>query len=195
MEHRDEEDPASPPVRIGISSCLLGEEVRHDGGHKLHQGIAGDLGPRVEWVPVCPEVEAGMGVPREPVHLVRAADGSLRMRGVVTGRDWTEAMNALAAARAGALEALGLSGYILKSRSPSCGLAVGVSGPGGEPQGAVPGLFAAALRLRLPELPVAEESALADSAARQRFLERVLAYHGRRAARRAQTGPGDQGRP
>lgn len=138
--------------------------MRYDGGDKRDDGLIGALGPFVVWVPVCPEVEAGMTVPREPVQLVGAPP---RMLGVESGRDWTEVMTAWAAER---LEGLGdLQGYVFKARSPSCGLAVAVQGEDAPGRG----LFAAALTAAHPGLPVVCEDDLADEEARQRFLERL----------------------
>src|SRR5919106_4917593 len=94
----------SPPIRIGISACLLGQEVRFDGGHKRDKRLIDAFGPGVEFVPVCPEVEVGMGTPREPVRLVR--DGhTLRMITVTTNIDYTDAMNAWATRRVEELSA------------------------------------------------------------------------------------------
>jgi uncharacterized protein YbbK (DUF523 family) len=151
-------------LRVGISRCLLGDAVRYDGGHKRNDVILAAFASWVEWVPVCPEVEAGMTTPREPIELVPAPDG-VRMVGVTTGADWTEPMTTFAARRVRDLEGLALSGYILKSGSPSCGL-----------EG--PGLFARALMAALPDLPVADEQQLQDAEARRRFLARVRAYRG-----------------
>src|SRR6185369_3930997 len=108
-------------IRLGISACLIGDEVRHDGGHKRDTYLADVLGPLVEWVKVCPEVEIGMGTPREPIELVNES-GPIRLLTVTTRIDYTASMTAFAASRADALAAEGLSGFILKSHSPSCGL-------------------------------------------------------------------------
>jgi uncharacterized protein YbbK (DUF523 family) len=147
--------------RVGISSCLLGDEVRYDGGHKRHAFLADVLAPHVEWVPVCPEVEAGMGVPREPLRLVRAGNDT-RMIATVSGVDHTDAMRAYAEQRVRALEQMDLRGYVLKSKSPSCGMDEGI--------------FATVLRTRLPELPVEEESRLNDPVLRDHFIKRVLGH-------------------
>lgn len=172
-------DTADPrPVRVGISSCLLGEEVRFDGGHKRDPFLVTTLGPCVEWVPVCPEVEVGMGTPREPIRLVRVGD-AVRLIGTRSAEDWTERMERFARARAAALAPLGLSGYVLKKDSPSCGMtrvkvypaAGGVSERNGT------GIFAAALKSRFPSLPVEEEGRLSDPRLRENFVERVFAYH------------------
>ncbi|HVC18504.1 MAG TPA: DUF523 and DUF1722 domain-containing protein [Vicinamibacterales bacterium] len=165
-----------PPVRLGISACLLGEQVRYDGGHKRDSFLVDTFGPFVQWVPVCPEVESGMGTPREAVRLVRR-DGTLRMLGVTSGADHTAAMTRFARRRAEALADADLSGYVLKKDSPSCGMErVKVyDGPHG-PARAGRGLFAAALLARLPDLPIEEEGRLMDPRLRENFVERVFAY-------------------
>jgi uncharacterized protein YbbK (DUF523 family) len=178
-------------VRIGISRCLLGDEVRYDGGHKWQATLLDVIGPHVEWVPVCPEVELGMGTPREPIQLVAAAD-DVRLLGVTSRRDWTDAMRAWAADRVRALQALDLSGYIFKARSPSCGVHVDVAsglppspGFGGRAvalraeagsRKTGRGLFAQALIDFFPDLPVAEEDDVATPAAAEAFLARARAY-------------------
>jgi uncharacterized protein YbgA (DUF1722 family)/uncharacterized protein YbbK (DUF523 family) len=168
------------PVRIGVSACLLGSEVRYDGQHKRDGFLADELGPLVEWVPVCPEVEVGMGVPREPVRLVRGPQGRTRMLGDMSGADWTERMDAYAEKRAEALAKRELAGYVLKSKSPSCGMErVNLYATEARTQPAKQGvgLFAAALMRRLPNLPVEEEGRLHDARLRENFIERVFAYH------------------
>jgi uncharacterized protein YbbK (DUF523 family) len=99
--------------RIGISRCLLGDEVRYDGGHKRDAFLVSTFGRFVDWVPVCPEVEAGMGTPREAVHL-EVHDGTTRMIAVRSRRDWTAAMNAFSSRRVQQLASMALSGYVLK---------------------------------------------------------------------------------
>ena len=163
-------------VRVGISACLLGDEVRFDGGHKLDPFLADVLGPHVEWVRVCPEVEVGMGTPREPVRLVRTSR-ALRMITVHTGIDHTASMNGWARERLEALARERLSGYVLKKDSPSCGPnGVHVFGSAGVALRNGRGLFAEALIRRFPNLPVADEGRLADRALRENFIERVFAY-------------------
>jgi FdhD protein len=163
------------PLRIGISSCLLGERVRYDGDHKRASWLEA-LTPPVEWVPVCPEVEAGMGVPREPVRLVRA-EGGPRMVSVNTGIDYTDAMHALADRRIAALAREGICGYVLKKDSPSCGLtSVKVFDGDALHRRDARGLFAGALVSRLPGLPVVEEDRLSDECERDEFLHRCAAY-------------------
>ena len=160
--------------RVGISRCLLGDQVRYDGGHKYEPSLIETLGAHVEWVPVCPELEVGMGVPREPIQLVAAGDGSrVRLVGVDSGADWTDRMQVWAAEKIAALQALGLSGIVLKSRSPSCGPR-GVPVPTGEPSS---GMFAQALMAAMPDLPVEDEERLRDPEARASFMARVSGFH------------------
>jgi len=166
----------SSPIRIGISSCLLGEEVRFDGGHKKDSFIAEMLARFVEFIPVCPEVDIGLGIPREAIRLVRRSDG-VRLVAPRSGADHTEAMRKYAHRKLGELEALDLSGYILKKDSPSCGMErVRVYGPDGPATKSGVGLFAEALISRWPLLPAEEEGRLNDPALRENFIERVFAY-------------------
>jgi len=122
--------------RIGISRCLLGEDVRYDGSNKLSSAVA-HLTPFVEWIPVCPEVEVGMGVPREPIQLVRLADGVssghefVRLKGVHTGEDWTERMERWSAARVVDLAAVGISGFVLKPARQAADLSACLCTPTG----------------------------------------------------------------
>lgn len=175
--------PTAPPgridpdaVRIGISSCLLGQEVRFDGGHKRDRFLTDTFGAFVEWVPVCPEVEAGFGTPRESMRLV-SADGRLRLLTVKTGRDLTAPLERFARQRVAQLEDAGLCGYVLKKDSPSCGLLrVKVYSGHGVPARSGQGLFAATLCARFPFLPVEEEGRLSDPRLRENFVERVFAY-------------------
>lgn len=163
------------PVRVGISACLLGQPVRYDGRDK-RQAFLVELGRHVEWVPVCPEVEVGMGVPREPIGLVQLGNGSLALR-AASGADWTRRMARFAARRVVALGRQRLAGYVFKSRSPSCGLGgVPVTSLSDARVGESAGRFAAVLAARLPHLPVVEEDGLARSDALDHFLERVHAH-------------------
>ena len=169
-------------IRIGVSACLLGQEVRFDGGHKRNDFLTGTLGDFVEFVAVCPEVDIGLGIPRESLRLVRGDDGAVRMVANKSGADVTEAMNAYAERRATALEREDLSGYVLKKDSPSCGMArVRIYGRAGMPMRDGRGLFAEALIRGLPDLPVEEEGRLNDPSLRENFIERVFAYHRMRA--------------
>jgi uncharacterized protein YbgA (DUF1722 family)/uncharacterized protein YbbK (DUF523 family) len=166
----------SSPIRIGISACLLGQEVRFDGGHKRDAFLTDVLGKHVEWVPVCPEVEVGMGTPRETLRLVRA-DGITRMVTTGTGVDYTERMNAWSKRRVTELARADLDGYVLKRNSPSCGMErVKIAGGHGPAAREGRGLFASVLLLALPLLPVEEEGRLTVSSLRENFIERVFAY-------------------
>jgi uncharacterized protein YbbK (DUF523 family) len=157
------------PVRIGVSACLLGERVRFDGGHKRDDFLVDILGPFVQWVPVCPEVEFGLGTPRRSLRLLAGGD-HIRMveapkRGAdqSPGADHTDAMRTWAKRRARSLEHEELCGYVLKKDSPSCGMervkvynSDGIATRGGR------GLFAEALMRAYPALPVEEEGRLTD---------------------------------
>ena len=169
-------DATSRPIRVGISACLLGSEVRYDGGHKRDDLIIETIGRLVEWVPVCPEVEAGFGTPREAMNLVRT-EGGVRLLTVDTVRDVTERIDVYARRRVSELAAENLSGYVLKKDSPSCGLeGVKVYDARDVADRTGRGRFAAALMERFPDLPVEDESRLSDPRLRQLFLERVFAY-------------------
>jgi len=150
--------------RVGISACLLGEPVRHDGRHKRDAWLVDVLGPQVEWVSVCPEVEAGFGTPRETMELVHDANGRTALMTTATKRDLTDILQRYAERRVEELARADLDGYVLKADSPSCGL-----------EG--PGLFAAVLTARMPELPIVDERQLDDGHARQRFADGVRAHH------------------
>lgn len=166
-----------PPrkIRLGVSACLLGQEVRYDGGHKRDAFLTDILGPLVEWVPVCPEVEIGLGVPRPPIRLVGDPTAP-RLVVEKTAEDLTARMRRWASGRIGELDALGLHGYVLKRGSPSCGLLrVRVYGEDGTPGRVGRGVFAAALTDALPLLPVEEEGRLSDAGIRESFIERVFA--------------------
>ena len=167
--------PLAARPRVAISRCLLGDPVRYDGGHKREPSLTDALGAQVEWVPVCPELETGMGVPREPIHLVAGAGGDLRLVGVASGDDWTERMRAWTRVRLRELSAVGVCGVVLKSKSPSCGLR-GIPVTGAEDGS---GMFAALLVEVFPGLPVEEEDRLRDAGAREEFLARVQAYQSR----------------
>jgi uncharacterized protein YbgA (DUF1722 family)/uncharacterized protein YbbK (DUF523 family) len=159
-----------------VSACLLGDEVRYDGGHKRNTFLTDTLGAVVEWVKVCPEVESGMSTPREPIHLI-AENGTIRLRAVKTGIDHTASMTTYADTRVAALDAEDLCGYILKKDSPSCGMTrVKVYGGDGPAAKSGVGIFARALLTRYPHLPVEEEGRLEDARLRENFIERVFAF-------------------
>ncbi len=167
--------------RIGVSECLLGRQVRFDGGHKRHAFLAEALAPHVEYVAVCPEVEVGMGVPRETLRLVTGPRG-IDMVGNRTGTVYTDRMETWAARRADQLAALELDGYVLKKDSPSCGIeGVPVHSERGGPSLSGSGLFAAVLSNSLRSVPLVEDGWLHDSGRRESFLCRVFTHHRLRA--------------
>lgn len=181
----------SSPVRIGISSCLLGEQVRFDGGHKRDAYIVSTLGTFFDWVPVCPEMELGLGTPRESLRLLGPPEAP-RLVTTRAQHDHTEAMQRYAAERLRALAQLDLHGYILKKDSPSCGMErVRVYSQDGMAQRQGRGLFAAALMQHLPLLPVEEEGRLQDMRLRENFITRVFAYQRWRAFIAGQSTPPD----
>lgn len=164
-------------IRVGISTCLLGENVRFDGGHKHDPFLTQTLGKYFEWTPVCPEVEVGLGVPRETLRLVGTPE-TPRMVTTRSGRDHTAAMQDFATKRLDQLASQEIHGYILKKDSPSCGMArVRVYNDHGMAARTGRGIFAAALLDRFPELPVEEEGRLQDMTLRENFIERVFAHH------------------
>jgi uncharacterized protein YbgA (DUF1722 family)/uncharacterized protein YbbK (DUF523 family) len=170
-------DFLSQKPRLGISACLLGQKVRYDGGDKRDRFLTDTFGLHVEWVPVCPELEAGMGVPREPVRLVGSVLDS-RMIAERSGKDWTGVMRRYASERVRTLRELELSGYIFKKDSPSCGMErVRIYNQNGIPNRAGRGLFAGAMMSEVPLLPVEEEGRLNDPMLRENFVERIFAYH------------------
>lgn len=164
--------------RLGVSRCLMGDNVRYDGGHKLDRFLRDGLGKHVEYVPVCPEVECGLGIPREAMRLVGDPEAP-RLLTIKTKIDLTERMRAFAAARVEALEAEGLCGFVFKSGSPSSGMERVKVYPeaGGMAQLKGVGLFAAAFMARFPLLPVEEEGRLNDAGLRENFIERIFVMH------------------
>jgi uncharacterized protein YbgA (DUF1722 family)/uncharacterized protein YbbK (DUF523 family) len=149
--------------------------VRWDAGHKRDAFLVDALGPFVEWVPVCPELEIGLGVPREPIHLERRA-GEVRLV-ARTGADLSARMEAYARRRVHELERLELSGYVLKKGSPSCGFErVPVRNEKGMPEKTGRGAFAAVLVSSSPALPIEDEGRLCDARLRDNWIERVFAY-------------------
>jgi uncharacterized protein YbgA (DUF1722 family)/uncharacterized protein YbbK (DUF523 family) len=162
-------------IKIGVSKCLLGEKVRFDGGHKHDRYITGTLGQYFEFVPVCPETDCGLGIPREAMRLV----GDVQQPRLVTnktGIDRTEQMMSWAAGQLDRLEKDNLCGFIFKKDSPSSGLfRVKVYNPKGQPVKAGRGMFAAAFTQRYPRIPVEEEGRLHDPGLRENFIERVFA--------------------
>jgi len=165
------------PIRLGISSCLLGAKVRFDGGHKRDRYLTDVLGEWFDWVPVCPELDIGLGVPRPTIRLVQGDDGP-RLVEPKSGDDLTEKMEIYSHEKVDALMAKDLDGYILKRASPSCGMErVKVFGKGGMPSKDGVGIFARVLLEKWPNLPVEEEGRLNDPVLRERFIEHVFCRH------------------
>jgi uncharacterized protein YbgA (DUF1722 family)/uncharacterized protein YbbK (DUF523 family) len=159
---------------LGISACLLGQKVRYDGGHRLDRFISETLGKLVEFVPVCPEVECGLGIPREAMHLVPSPEGP-RLLTIRTQVDHTERMRAWARKRLVELEREGLCGFIFKSGSPSSGLErVKIYSGKGAPARTGVGLFAQEFRQHFPLLPVTDEGRLYDPGWRENFLKSLF---------------------
>jgi len=164
-------------IRIGISRCLLGDKVRYDGGHKHNRYITDTLGQYLEWVPVCPEVEYGLPVPREAMRLVGNPD-SPRLLTIRTGIDHTEGMQKWAEEKITGLAKEGLCGFIFKSRSPSSGMqGVTVYSENGIPSWEGTGIFAGIFMKHFPLLPAEDDERLNDSKIRENFIERVFAFH------------------
>ena len=171
-----------PRPRVGVSSCLLGQAVRFNGGHKRSRFLTDELGRYVDWAPYCPEMEIGLGTPREPIRLTTG--GRLVSRGGTA--DHTASMTALP------LPA-GVDGYVFKAKSPSCGVGnIPRYWPDGQASGAVgAGLYAARVMAAFPLLPVEDEGRLTDAGLREAFVERLFAAARLRALLSGPWEPGD----
>lgn len=164
------------PLRLGISRCLLGDEVRFDGGHKHDHFLTDVLGRYVEWVSVCPEMEAGLGTPREAMRLVGNPHRP-RLMTITSKHDHTEALETMIEERLDSFHKLGLSGFVFKRGSPSCGVErVRVYTVQGMPSHSSAGIFAKAFIEKFPLIPVEEEGRLCDPSLRENFIERVFCY-------------------
>ncbi|MCX7913114.1 MAG: DUF523 and DUF1722 domain-containing protein [Thermodesulfovibrionales bacterium] len=164
------------PIKIGISSCLLGAKVRYDGGHKLDHYIRDTLGKFVTFISVCPEVEMGLQIPREPMRLV-GDPNSPRLVTVNTKKDYTNQMLKWASEKVEELKEEKLCGFIFKSRSPSSGMrGVKVYTGSGMPPKTGVGLFAKYFMEQFPLLPVEDEGRLQNPELRENFIERVFVY-------------------
>ncbi len=159
---------------IGVSACLLGYKVRYDGGHRRKAFIADTLSRQAHLVPVCPEVECGLPVPRETLHL--AGDPRRpRLVGTATGRDRTHRMTTWVARRLQQLEKENLDAFIFKKKSPSCGLMpVKVFSAAGQVAGRGQGVFAERFMAHFPRLPATEEDGLNDPRQRENFITRIV---------------------
>jgi len=163
-------------IPLGVSSCLLGEKIRFDGGHKQNHYITDQLSSYFQFISVCPEVECGLPVPREAMHLV-GNPLEPRLVTIKSGRDLTEQMQQWCHRRIQELGLLQLRGFIFKKNSPSSGLfRVKVYQRNGPPLTTGSGLFAKALTVAYPLLPAEEEGRLADTKLRENFIERVFSY-------------------
>ena len=170
-------------IKVGISSCLLGNKVRYNGGHKRDRYLVETLGQFVEWVPVCPEAETGLGIPRETLRLVGDAEHP-RLVTTRTGIDHTDAMQAWARGRLQALEKENLCGYIFKCDSPSSGMVrVKVYNDKGQPEKKGVGIFARAFMDHFPLIPVEDDGRLHNPAIRENFIEQVFTLRRWREAR------------
>jgi uncharacterized protein YbbK (DUF523 family) len=170
------------PVKIGISSCLLGEKVRYDGGHKHDRYLTDTLGKFFTLVPVCPEVGSGMPVPREAMRL-EGNPAHPRLMTIESRLDLTDQMRTYCVEKVAELQREELCGFIFKQNSPSSGLHRVKVYNGGMPTQNGRGLFAAEVVKRFPFLPVEEEGSLTDPILRENFIERVFAYSRWKASR------------
>jgi len=167
------------PIILGVSACLLGAKTRYNGEHAKNRFVVNMMGESIEFAPVCPETGIGLSAPREPVQLV-GNPSKPRAVGVDDNRlDITDKLVAYSESYA-SNRAENLSGFILKSRSPSCGINVGVAGNDGESISTGVGVFARRIIERFPNMPVMEESCLDDATVRENFVERAMAYSKRR---------------
>ncbi|MEW6380273.1 MAG: DUF523 and DUF1722 domain-containing protein [bacterium] len=163
-------------INLGISTCLLGENVRYDGGHKLNHYLKDVVGQFVNWIPVCPEVECGLPVPREAMHL-SGDPRSPRLVTVRSGIDHTARMLEWSKKKLDQLEKLDLCGFVFKSNSPSSGMRdIFVYGSSGVPVTKGPGIFARQFMDRFPLIPVEDEGRLNDAELRENFIERVFVF-------------------
>lgn len=159
---------------VGISKCLLGENVRYDGGHQLDRYLRDTLGSHVEFVPVCPEVECGLSVPREAMRLVEA-DGAVRLLTRDSGKDMTGTMQSWMTGRLRELARLPLCGFVFKAKSPSSGLLrVKIYQDNGAVRHNGTGIFAGGFTAAFPYIPVEEDGRLHDSRLRENFIERIF---------------------
>jgi len=167
--------------RLAVSACLLGHEVRFDGGHTRDRFTTDALADHVDFLPMCPEMEAGFGSPRPSIHQARRADGALRVISQKGEADVTDALAQAVERRVEGLvaeAAVNLCGFVLKKDSPSCGpFRIRVRGADGRLERDGAGLLVHALRARFPDLPIEDEGRLNDAGLRESFLIRVFARH------------------
>ncbi|WP_415718537.1 YbgA family protein [Maridesulfovibrio sp.] len=169
-------DGESGKIRLGIAKCLLGENVRYDGTHKLDRYIRDVLGPYVEWVPVCPEVECGMGVPREAVRLFGDVDNP-RLVGRNSGEDWTDRMQSWGRKKLEVLEKENLCGFIFKHGSPSNAMGrMKVYNEDGRIFYSGTGIWARMVMDRFSDLPCEDDGRLHDNGIRENFINRIFTF-------------------
>jgi len=161
-------------IRVGISACLLGHLVRYDGGHRRNDVLIESFAGVVEWVPVCPEAECGLPVPREMMRL-QGDPARPRLIVISTGEDQTDRLLDWTGKKLEELSGLGIRGFCFKARSPSCGVRdTSIFDEAGQVIfDCSSGLFARAFIERFPHLPVEDESHLQDEASRERFIRRI----------------------
>ncbi len=165
-------------IRIGISACLLGERVRFDGGHKRDDFLTQTLGGYFDWISVCPEMEIGLGAPRDTLHLESSLTSEPKLVFVKSRTDISEKMRAYARTKLKYLKDLSLDGFLLKKNSPSCGKErVKLYGKNNSVTRSGVGVFASLLMQTFPNLPVEEEGRLSNPILRENWIERVFAYH------------------
>lgn len=163
-------------LNLGVSSCLLGNKVRYDGNHKLNHYIAETLSNFFKLVPVCPETECGLGIPRESMHLVRQ-DNSIHLVTTKSGKDLTSLFDNWLINKLSDLPNDNLCGFIFKTKSPSCGLIdTKILDSDSTSVNKGSGLFAKAFTLKFPLIPVIDDGRLHDPVRRENFLERVFIY-------------------
>ena len=178
-------------IRLGVSSCLLGAQVRFDGGHKLDRYLRDTLGEYVDYVPVCAEVEVGLPTPRETLRLNKGGGDQPRLVFNRSGDDITERMEEFSKQRVVQLEKEELDGFVFKSKSPSCGMErVKVYDHNGVPQNVGVGVFAKAFQDHFPLLPVEEEGRLNDAKLRENFITAIFTLRRWRQLLKTGTGVG-----
>jgi uncharacterized protein YbgA (DUF1722 family)/uncharacterized protein YbbK (DUF523 family) len=162
-------------IRLGVSSCLLGEKVRYDGGHQFNHYVSDVLGEYAEFVPVCPEVEVGLPTPRDTLRLVKNDEGQVRLVFPRSGEDITERMESWARERVKHLAEKNLDGFVFKSKSPSSGMErVKLYDKNGVPRKTGVGVFARIFMETFPLLPVEEEGRLNDPRLRENFITSIF---------------------
>ncbi len=180
-----------PPIKVGISACLLGEMVRYDGQHKLDRYLRDTLGKYVQWIPVCPEVGCGLSIPREAMRLVGSSSEEARLTTVRSGIDHTLRMLDWTQEELARLAPQELCGFVFKTKSPSSAMRdAKLYTEKGHPSQSGPGLFAREFMKSFPDIPVEDDGRLHDAGLRENFIERVFVfarwkqfYSGRRMAR------------